>query len=166
MAEAYDAASHYTDESCPGGCLIISAAISVTDSNSHIANRLRDMRNTNMALLSQRIAADIASGLLTADSDPEGLAKSIVHRCVIQGMSQRARHGATQRQLELVANRSISLAQSGIGPGSAEVASSTREQRPVGGFAGPHQARHFHSAATRALRLSGGRTRLRLRQYV
>ncbi|ARE36375.1 TetR/AcrR family transcriptional regulator [Rhodococcus sp. D-46] len=100
-----DAASHYTDESCPGGCLIISAAVSVTDANSHIANRLRDMRNANVVLLSQRIAADIANGLLPADSDPEDLAEFI--GVVIQGMSQRARDGATQRQLELVANRSF-----------------------------------------------------------
>lgn len=72
-----DAASHYTDESCPGGCLIISAAVSVTDANSHIANRLRDMRNANVAMLSQRIAADIANGLMPADSDPEDLAEFI-----------------------------------------------------------------------------------------
>lgn len=77
----------------------------MTDANSHIANRLRDMRNANVVLLSQRIAADIANGLMPADSDPEDLAEFI--GVVIQGMSQRARDGATQRQLELVANRSF-----------------------------------------------------------
>lgn len=56
----------------------------MTDANSHIANRLRDMRNANVALLSERIAADIANGLLPADSDPEDLAEFI--GVVIQGM--------------------------------------------------------------------------------
>ncbi|MDI9901742.1 hypothetical protein QM716_17960 [Rhodococcus sp. IEGM 1409] len=46
-----------------------------------------------------------ANGLLPADTNPEDLAEFI--GVVIQGMFQRARGGATQRQLELVANKSF-----------------------------------------------------------
>ncbi|MDJ0363194.1 TetR/AcrR family transcriptional regulator [Rhodococcus sp. H29-C3] len=99
----FGAASHYTDESCPGGCLIISSAVSVTDANSHIADRLRDMRNANIQLLAERIAVDVIDGLLSAECDPEELAEFI--GITIQGMSQRARDGASRHQLNRVAHR-------------------------------------------------------------
>lgn len=101
----YDAASHYADESCPGGCLIISSAVSVTDANRHVADRLKDMRNANVDLLTERIAADVAEGVLPADCEPAELAEFI--GVVIQGMSQRARDGASRSQLERVADRSL-----------------------------------------------------------
>ncbi|OZD69914.1 TetR family transcriptional regulator [Rhodococcus sp. 06-1059B-a] len=101
----YDAASHYTDESCPGGCLIISSAVSVTDANQGVADRLRDMRNANVALLSERITADIADGVLPTSWDPIEISEYI--GVIIQGMSQRARDGATRAQLERVADRTV-----------------------------------------------------------
>ncbi|WP_415977037.1 TetR/AcrR family transcriptional regulator [Rhodococcus sp. 077-4] len=101
----YDAASHYTDESCPGGCLIISSAVGVTDANRSIANRLRDMRNANVALLSERISKDIADGVLPPSWEPVDVAEFI--GVIIQGMSQRARDGATRSQLEHVAEMTL-----------------------------------------------------------
>ncbi|WP_072804180.1 TetR/AcrR family transcriptional regulator [Rhodococcoides yunnanense] len=101
----YDAASHYADESCPGGCLVISSAVSVTDANRHVADRLRDMRNANVDLLTERITADVVDGVLPADCEPAELAEFI--GVIIQGMSQRARDGANRSQLERVADRSF-----------------------------------------------------------
>lgn len=101
----FEAASHYTDESCPGGCLIISSAVSVTDANSHVAQRLRDMRNANVARLTARLAADVNDGVLSKDCDPVDLAEVV--GVVIQGMSQRARDGADRDQLERVAARTL-----------------------------------------------------------
>ena len=103
----HEAATHYTDKSCPGGCLIISSAVGVTPANDHIADRLRDMRNANVALLSERIASNIADGALPADCDPEDMAEFT--GVVIQGMSQRARDGATAQQLERVAVRALDM---------------------------------------------------------
>ena len=101
----YDAAVHYTDDSCPGGCLIISSAVGVTDANRGIADRLRDMRNANVALLSERISENIADGILPPTWEPIDVAELI--GVIIQGMSQRARDGATRHQLERVADRTL-----------------------------------------------------------
>ena len=101
----YDAASHYTDESCPGGCLIISSAVGVTDANQSIGDRLRDMRNANVALLSERISENIADGILPPSWEPVDVAEFV--GVVVQGMSQRARDGATRRQLEHVAGMAL-----------------------------------------------------------
>ena len=101
----YDAALHYTDDSCPRGCLIISSAVGVTDANRTIADRLRDMRNANVALLSERISENIADGTLPPSWNPVDVAEFI--GVVIQGMSQRARDGATRRQLERVADMTL-----------------------------------------------------------
>lgn len=101
----YDAAVHYTDDSCPGGCLIISSAVGVTDANRGIADRLRDMRNANVALLSERISENIADGILPPSWEPIDVAELI--GVIIQGMSQRARDGATRHQLERVADRTL-----------------------------------------------------------
>ncbi|AJW38129.1 Transcriptional regulator, TetR [Rhodococcus sp. B7740] len=101
----YDAAVHYTDDSCPGGCLIISSAVGVTDANKGIADRLRDMRNANVALLSERISENIADGILPPSWEPVDIAELI--GVIIQGMSQRARDGATRGQLERVADRTL-----------------------------------------------------------
>lgn len=101
----YDAAVHYTDDSCPGGCLIISSAVGVTDTNRGIADRLRDMRNANVALLSERISENIADGILPPSWEPVDVAELI--GVIIQGMSQRARDGATRGQLERVADRTL-----------------------------------------------------------
>ncbi|OZC63322.1 TetR family transcriptional regulator [Rhodococcus sp. 06-470-2] len=101
----YDAAVHYTDDSCPGGCLIISSAVGVTDANRGIADRLRDMRNANVALLSERISENIADGILPPSWEPVDIAELI--GVIIQGMSQRARDGATRGQLERVADRTL-----------------------------------------------------------
>lgn len=101
----YDAAVHYTDDSCPGGCLIISSAVGVTDANRGIADRLRDMRNANVALLSERISENIADGILPPSWEPVDIAELI--GVIIQGMSQRARDGATRHQLERVADRTL-----------------------------------------------------------
>jgi AcrR family transcriptional regulator len=101
----YDAALHYTDESCPGGCLIISSAVGVTDANRSIADRLRDMRNANVSLLAERISENIADGILPPSWEPVDVAEFI--GVIIQGMSQRARDGATRRQLEQVAEMTL-----------------------------------------------------------
>lgn len=101
----YDAASHYTDHSCPGGCLIISSAVGVTDANRTIADRLRHMRNANVSLLSERISKSVDDDTLPSSWDPVDTSEFV--GVVIQGMSQRSRDGATRSQLERVADMAL-----------------------------------------------------------
>lgn len=104
------AARHYTDPSTPGGCLVISSATCVTEANHAVAERLRDQRNANIDLLATRLKAARDNGELAPTADPRTIADLV--GVTIQGMSQRARDGASTEQLTAVAHgvaRSVSM---------------------------------------------------------
>lgn len=96
------AAVHYTDPAHPGGCLIIAAAMCVTEANKTVADALREHRNHNVAVLVERLANDQDSGDLPSGLDPRAAAEFIA--ATTQGMSMRARDGATVDQLMSVAH--------------------------------------------------------------
>lgn len=105
-----EAAVHYTDASTPGGCLVISAASCVTEANAAVAERLQRSRNANIDLLAHRLEVARDREELSAAADPRMIADLV--GTTIQGMSQRARDGATTAQLNAVAEgigRTIAL---------------------------------------------------------
>ncbi|WP_028477042.1 TetR/AcrR family transcriptional regulator [Nocardia sp. CNY236] len=93
----FGAARAYAPDGCPGGCLIINSAVTVSDGNQHVADRLRTMRNANIDLLRERLAADRAGQRIPEEVDPRAVAEFV--GAVIQGMSQRARDGADHETL-------------------------------------------------------------------
>lgn len=97
-----DTADAYAPENCPGGCLIITSALTVGSANQHIADRLRAMRNANVAELAARLTA---TRHLYPDTDPHALAEYI--SAVIQGMSQRARDGTDHSALRAIAETAL-----------------------------------------------------------
>ncbi|MCO5995453.1 TetR/AcrR family transcriptional regulator [Actinoallomurus rhizosphaericola] len=92
-----EAAAVYPDPSHPAGCLTISAATNVTVQDAEVATFLRDLRNTNLAAFETRLRTAQREGELPATADPRALAAYFA--AVIQGMSQRARDGATAAEL-------------------------------------------------------------------
>ncbi|GAA0320499.1 TetR/AcrR family transcriptional regulator [Actinoallomurus spadix] len=92
-----DAAAIYPDPSHPAGCLTISAATNVTVQDAEVAAFLRDLRNANLAAFETRLRTAQRDGELPATADPRALAAYFA--AVIQGMSQRARDGATAAEL-------------------------------------------------------------------
>ncbi len=88
-----DAAAMYTDPETPAGNLLCSAAAADTD----VANYMRDLRNANVGTFEQRLTTAQQQGELPATADPRKLAAYFT--AVIQGMSQRARDGATAAEL-------------------------------------------------------------------
>ncbi|MFD0687731.1 TetR/AcrR family transcriptional regulator [Actinomadura fibrosa] len=92
-----EAAAVYPDPSHPAGCLTISAATNVTVQDADVAAFLRDLRNANLAAFQARLGTAQRQGELSADADPRALASYFA--AVIQGMSQRARDGATAAEL-------------------------------------------------------------------
>jgi AcrR family transcriptional regulator len=97
------AAREYTAPEHPPGCMIISAAANCTD--PEVSAALRAIRNANIADFEQRIAAAVAAGEEPADTDPAALARFAA--AVLQGMSQQARDGARQEELEAVAEAAM-----------------------------------------------------------
>ncbi|MEU6375028.1 TetR/AcrR family transcriptional regulator [Streptomyces sp. NPDC046909] len=97
----HEAADTYTLADGPGGCLIIGSATRVSDAAQQVADRLRDLRNANIDRLEARIRADVEAGLLPAATDARAVAEFA--GVVVQGMSHRARDGASTEALRTVA---------------------------------------------------------------
>ncbi|MFD0573268.1 TetR/AcrR family transcriptional regulator [Kitasatospora gansuensis] len=94
------AAAEYTDPAHPWGCLLISSAVNCT--THEVEEELRGVRNGNLRALESRIRADVAAGHEPPGTDAAALAVFV--GTVLQGMSQRARDGATRAELEQVAD--------------------------------------------------------------
>ncbi|MFJ5551902.1 TetR/AcrR family transcriptional regulator [Streptomyces sp. NPDC093225] len=98
-----EAAASYTNPDRPAGCLVMTA--SANCATPEVEEALRARRNANVTAFEGRIRADVAAGLLPADTDPAALAR--YSWAVLQGMSQQARDGATREQLEAVATHAL-----------------------------------------------------------
>lgn len=99
----HEAAEVYTDPAHPPGCMVISAAVNTT--SQEVAEALRERRAANIELFERRIRADVAAGVLPADTDTTALARYA--GAVLQGMSQQSRDGARREELEAVAELAI-----------------------------------------------------------
>jgi AcrR family transcriptional regulator len=100
-----EAAAIYPDPAHPAGCLTISAATNVTARDAEVETFLRELRNTNLAAFETRLRDAQRNGELSAEADPAALASYF--GAVIQGMSQRARDGATAAELAQVADLAL-----------------------------------------------------------
>ncbi|MFD7411429.1 TetR/AcrR family transcriptional regulator [Kitasatospora purpeofusca] len=94
-----EAAAMATDPEHPWGCLLISSTVNCT--SPEVTGAVRELRNANVRALESLIRADVAAGHEPAGTDPAALAQFTA--AVVQGMSQRARDGATRAELERVA---------------------------------------------------------------
>jgi AcrR family transcriptional regulator len=94
-----EAANEHTRTGRPRGCMLLSAGENTN--NVDVAEQLRQIRTSNVAMFEQRIRADIEAGFLPPDTDATTLA--LYTGSVLQGMSQSARDGASRQELERVA---------------------------------------------------------------
>ena len=97
-----DAAAGFTGAGTPSGCLLASAAISCSAQAADVQAELAGIRRGIEAALRLRIEADVAAGVLAAETDAEGLAGQVF--AVVQGMSTLARDGAPREKLLRVAD--------------------------------------------------------------
>ncbi len=101
----HGAADHYARPDFPGGCLTISAAVTVTPDNRHVAERLSALRMTNVNKIADAYARDMSNGRLVSDMAPEVLATFV--GATIQGMSQQARDGSDAVRLHEIADLAL-----------------------------------------------------------
>jgi AcrR family transcriptional regulator len=97
----HEAADAYTRPDHPQGCLLISAATNCTPQSDDIKAKLRDIRGAGANALEEKITAAIGAGELPADTDARALGAH--YSAVIQGMSAKARDGATRDVLHDIA---------------------------------------------------------------
>lgn len=106
------AAEHYTQPEFPGGCLTISAAVTVTPENKRIAERLSALRNCRVEAI--KTALDQTPDW--KDSLTPAKTAAAFMGATMQGMSQQARDGATAQSLHATAD--LALTALGIPSGS------------------------------------------------
>ncbi len=92
-----EAAIHYAAGSGPGGCLIVSAAVCVSDANRDVAKPLEAHRTANIRMIKDLISIDIASGIIPSTVKASSLADFV--GTVLQGMALRGRDGASIAEL-------------------------------------------------------------------
>jgi AcrR family transcriptional regulator len=100
-----DAAAAYTDPGLPPGCMVISGAVNTTAESADIGAALAKRRRGLQLAITRRVRQAVRAGELPADTDVTGLAGFFT--ATIQGMSQRARDGASRRELQAVAETAM-----------------------------------------------------------
>ncbi|GAA2019952.1 TetR/AcrR family transcriptional regulator [Catenulispora yoronensis] len=96
------AAAEYPAADHPPGCFVIDGATNTTEASQDVAEELRGYREGTKKAIAEKIAADARDGLLPKDTDAPALAT--FYAAVIQGMSTQARDGATEAELQRVAD--------------------------------------------------------------
>ncbi|GAB17134.1 putative TetR family transcriptional regulator [Gordonia effusa NBRC 100432] len=94
-----EAPGRYTRRGLPRGCLVACGDAGTDD--PEVRASLAKMRDRNMIRLRRKCDEDVAAGRLRADTDSTGLAGYVM--VVLNGLAQRARDGATRRELEGIA---------------------------------------------------------------
>lgn len=91
----------FTRPGKPAGCMVVLSVIHAAGVSEEAACELRDARAEMQRLLEARLQAEAAKGALPASCDISAIASFYI--TVQQGMSIRARDGATRAELEAVA---------------------------------------------------------------
>ncbi|WP_426013101.1 TetR/AcrR family transcriptional regulator [Caulobacter sp. DWR2-3-1b2] len=91
------AATAYTGEETPRGCLLASATASGSAASCDVQQAVADIRRGVQRRLDERIQRDIADGALPLTTNPAELSGLVM--AVIQGMSVLARDGASRASL-------------------------------------------------------------------
>jgi AcrR family transcriptional regulator len=85
----------------PAGCMVVLSVVHAAGTSEEAGRALRDARGEMQGVLEARLRDDIARGELSASCDPAAIASFYI--TVQQGMSIRARDGATRAELEATA---------------------------------------------------------------
>ena len=105
--EAYlmRSAALFTRSGKPAGCMVVLSVIHGAGTSPQTGAALRDARAEAQAIIEARLRRAVETGELPATCDPAGIASFYV--TVQQGMSIRARDGATLPELEAIAQAAM-----------------------------------------------------------
>ena len=99
------AATAYTGDATPKGCLLASATASGSAAAGDVQGEVADIRRGIEAGLRARIERDVENGVLPRGSQPAALAGLVM--AVTQGMSVLARDGASRESLLAIADAAL-----------------------------------------------------------
>ncbi|SAI07662.1 TetR family transcriptional regulator [Bordetella ansorpii] len=95
----------YTRPGRPNGCMVVLSALQANGSNDAVRADLSAMRVQNIAQLADRLSPAVDTGEIARGTDLHAIARFYV--TVQQGMSIQARDGASQVELEAVAQAAL-----------------------------------------------------------
>ncbi len=104
-AMLHDNADDYTDPATPLGCMLVLGAPVGTPEHSGIREGLAEERRAAVERLRARLDRGIADGDLPAGADTAALAH--FYSTVLDGMSIKARDGATNAELHAIADAAL-----------------------------------------------------------
>lgn len=93
-----EAPARYTRPGLPPGCLIVTGDVGTAD--EEVRASLRRIRQGKIEAFVDKIRADVAAGVLPADTDAQALARYTMS--VLNGIAQAARDGVPRAELERV----------------------------------------------------------------
>jgi AcrR family transcriptional regulator len=100
-----EAARTFTDPALPHGCMVVCSALNLPEQDDGVRVLLQDRRKQSESMIRKRIERGITEGDLLAGTDGAALAGFVT--TVFQGLSIQARDGATRKDLEAIAARSM-----------------------------------------------------------
>jgi AcrR family transcriptional regulator len=104
-AMLYDNADDYADPATPRGCMIVLGAPVGTPAHSGVREQLAAARRESIERLRARLDRGVADGDLPAGADTATLAA--FYSTVLDGMSIKARDGATREELRAIAEAAL-----------------------------------------------------------
>ena len=99
------AATAFTGETTPRGCLLASATASGSSASADVQRVIADIREGVTIRLRARIKRDVEAGILPLDVDVAAVAGMVM--AIIQGMSVLARDGGNRRELLAIVERTL-----------------------------------------------------------
>ena len=91
----------------PCGCMIVLAAINISDDAGEISTAIRELRLETQKMFADRLMRGISDGQLAADTDVAALAGAF--NAVLEGLSIQARDGSSLPELERIASLAVRL---------------------------------------------------------
>lgn len=91
----------------PCGCMVVLAAINVSDDAEEITKSIRELRFATKKMFADRLIRGITDGQLPENADVPALAGAF--NTMLEGLSIQARDGLSQSELEHIASHAVRL---------------------------------------------------------
>ncbi len=91
----------------PCGCMVVLAAVNISDSEREIIDAVRDLRLATRKMFADRLGQAMKGGQIPPDTDVPALAGAL--NTLLEGLSLQARDGFSRSELEAVAAHAVRL---------------------------------------------------------
>ncbi|MFG6375868.1 MAG: TetR/AcrR family transcriptional regulator [Desulfovibrio sp.] len=102
-----EAAEILLSPATPCGCMVVLAAVNISEDEQKIISAIRDMRVATKKMFAERLRKAIMDGQIPADTDVPALAGAL--NTLLEGLSLQARDGLFLSELKAIASHAVKL---------------------------------------------------------